>query len=373
MSNVSGVDKLRIEREQIKKLERLLSESKVMIGIIAHDTKTPIASAITGIEAIGGFLHDGYSRSENQKKYPRKLFLSSEQRKQLERCIDNISMDSKEALKNISHSLSELRNDATASMAQDDQVPRLSGREKLQQLRVLLDGIWPVASTAARKVLVPLDVIKSNFEHMEDIFNEICCASSNDVSEHVLHLSIKEYDDIHSWTRMMYEAIENCEEFIEWILEALEKISITYGNSADEQEVVSVGACISGVVEEYSMNGPASERIIFRQKDDFEFMGPAILLRHVLLNLLNNALEYTDSKIEIWAEGNTVHVKDYGEGMEAWKVKNIFKSFASYEKKGTGIGLAFCNIAMKKLGGSIECDSKLGEYTEFTLRFPKCG
>jgi len=171
----------------------------------------------------------------------------------------------------------------------------------------------------------------------------------------------------------MYEAIENCEEFIEWILEALEKISITYGNSADEQEVVSVGACISGVVEEYSMNGPASERIIFRQKDDFEFMGPAILLRHVLLNLLNNALEYTDSKIEIWAEGNTVHVKDYGEGMEAWKVKNIFKSFASYEKKGTGIGLAFCNIAMKKLGGSIECDSKLGEYTEFTLRFPKCG
>ena len=36
----------------------------------------------------------------------------------------------------------------------------------------------------------------------------------------------------------------------------------------------------------------------------------------------------------------------------------------------TGIGLAFCRMAMDEMGGTIECESEVGKYTMITLTFP---
>ena len=49
-----------------------------------------------------------------------------------------------------------------------------------------------------------------------------------------------------------------------------------------------------------------------------------------------------------------------------------FQPFGSVGKAGgTGLGLAYCRRVMRAFGGEIECESVLGEYTQFTLRFPK--
>jgi signal transduction histidine kinase len=49
----------------------------------------------------------------------------------------------------------------------------------------------------------------------------------------------------------------------------------------------------------------------------------------------------------------------------------LFTLFYSERDFGTGIGLAYCDMIMRKYKGSIECNSEYGEYSEFVLSFPK--
>jgi signal transduction histidine kinase len=107
---------------------------------------------------------------------------------------------------------------------------------------------------------------------------------------------------------------------------------------------------------------------------DFGFYGSKQLVQHVFYNLVRNALKYggPNVRMEIWlSEGYRVHFRDNGCGISNAEQKHIFKSFYTKSESGTGIGLAFSNIVMKSIGGSIHCKSKPGKYTEFILEFPR--
>jgi signal transduction histidine kinase len=56
--------------------------------------------------------------------------------------------------------------------------------------------------------------------------------------------------------------------------------------------------------------------------------------------------------------------------VSASDLPNLFDRFFSKGKKLTGLGFAFCKMVMEDMKGSIECTSKPGKYTLFTLRFP---
>ncbi|MCZ6643270.1 MAG: HAMP domain-containing sensor histidine kinase, partial [Gammaproteobacteria bacterium] len=62
-----------------------------------------------------------------------------------------------------------------------------------------------------------------------------------------------------------------------------------------------------------------------------------------------------------------------GPGIPRSRQKEIFDRFytTTDEGLGTGIGLSFCKMVMESLGGRITCDSVEGEYTTFSLYFPK--
>lgn len=80
--------------------------------------------------------------------------------------------------------------------------------------------------------------------------------------------------------------------------------------------------------------------------------------------------------IEIWLEStlseNIVHFKDTGLGIRPEHLPKIFEVFfTSGTNKGTGVGLAFCKMALQILGGQITCQSEWQHFTEFSLHFPK--
>jgi len=72
-------------------------------------------------------------------------------------------------------------------------------------------------------------------------------------------------------------------------------------------------------------------------------------------------------------------VKDYGKGIDESDYKNIFQPFQQTETGinnvdgGTGLGLAVTKSLTELLGGSISVESKIGEWTEFSLHFPLTG
>ena len=110
-------------------------------------------------------------------------------------------------------------------------------------------------------------------------------------------------------------------------------------------------------------------------------------ITQVLINLVNNAVKFTDIKdntsgnIIILASkrsGNTVvvSVKDSGPGIQKEDIPKLFHSYAqlvstkSKRVDGTGLGLAICKEIVSGHGGKIWVESKAGEGAVFLFLIP---
>ncbi len=104
-------------------------------------------------------------------------------------------------------------------------------------------------------------------------------------------------------------------------------------------------------------------------------------LRHILQNIIGNAVKFTDKgEIDIIVT-NTEHdvcitVKDTGIGIASEHLQFIFDEFrqadesASRRNSGTGLGLAIAKKYALLLGGKIEVESKIGKGSVFTVVLP---
>jgi signal transduction histidine kinase len=103
-------------------------------------------------------------------------------------------------------------------------------------------------------------------------------------------------------------------------------------------------------------------------------------LSQVFLNLILNALDAMPSGgiLEVEVEKSTepgyiaVDVKDNGDGIPDHIVTNIFDPFftTKHSGKGTGLGLSVSLGIVKKHGGDIRVESKVGTGTTFTVLLP---
>lgn len=108
----------------------------------------------------------------------------------------------------------------------------------------------------------------------------------------------------------------------------------------------------------------------------------AVRLERCLRNLLENALKYSDEKVEITValslQNNlvSVAVADNGWGIPAKQQKQLGKQFFRVERKnkpnrpGFGIGVCSTKHLAVELGGSLRFQSTEGKGSVFTLLFP---
>jgi signal transduction histidine kinase len=106
-----------------------------------------------------------------------------------------------------------------------------------------------------------------------------------------------------------------------------------------------------------------------------------IAVDQVFSNLIDNALKYLadgrPGRIEVQGRRQggmaVVSVRDNGRGIAARDQDRIFELFRRagvQNRPGEGIGLAHVKALVRRLGGTIECDSILGEGSVFTVRLP---
>ena len=102
-------------------------------------------------------------------------------------------------------------------------------------------------------------------------------------------------------------------------------------------------------------------------------------LANVLNNLIDNAIKYSDDRVEITITGNgeELSVKDNGIGIPSKSIPYLFNKFYRVPQgnrqdvRGYGIGLYYVRSILDKMGWSIVVKSKEGEGSVFTIKFCK--
>lgn len=111
--------------------------------------------------------------------------------------------------------------------------------------------------------------------------------------------------------------------------------------------------------------------------------GDAGKLRQVLINLLGNAVKFTEQgqvalKVERnGAENFLFEVQDSGPGIDPEAQQRIFDAFyqdlAGQDKGGTGLGLAISSHQVQLMGGQLALDSQPNQGTRFFFTLPLPG
>ncbi|MGE0383277.1 MAG: PAS domain-containing sensor histidine kinase [Gammaproteobacteria bacterium] len=108
-------------------------------------------------------------------------------------------------------------------------------------------------------------------------------------------------------------------------------------------------------------------------------------LSQIVINLVNNATKFTDhGRVDLvlhrvqddgrgWCE---IQVRDTGRGIREEDAHKLFQAFSQLDDsstrshEGTGLGLHLSQRLAGLLGGRIDCRSRFGEGSTFTLRVP---
>ena len=107
-----------------------------------------------------------------------------------------------------------------------------------------------------------------------------------------------------------------------------------------------------------------------------------LAVEQILTNLVENAVKYLapgrPGRIRISAEADDtrarIAVADNGRGIAPRDLERVFELFrraGAQDRPGDGIGLATVRAQARRLGGSVDCRSTLGEGSTFTLDLPR--
>lgn len=174
------------------------------------------------------------------------------------------------------------------------------------------------------------------------------------------------------------------------INDLLDLSKIEAGKLELEPTPVYLTACIQTVAD--IMQVKAEQKNVELLLELSPQLPPSVLLdekrlRQILLNLLGNAVKFTDAghvrlRIQATPQSNnlvrlTFEIEDTGIGMEAGQLQIIFQPFEQVgdikrRANGTGLGLAISRELVRQMGGDIQVSSEpgLGSKFRFELTLP---
>ena len=145
-------------------------------------------------------------------------------------------------------------------------------------------------------------------------------------------------------------------------------------------EVFHLNVLIEKVIEDISPIRKDEQEILFEGSQDVEIQSDRSLLKNIFLNLISNAIKYSDNgaihvRLLFEDEEIIISVEDSGIGIPAGEQKFLFDRFFratnAINVQGTGLGLNIVKQHLDLLGGSISFKSVEGKGTTFYIRIPK--
>ncbi|HVN26710.1 MAG TPA: ATP-binding protein [Candidatus Paceibacterota bacterium] len=165
------------------------------------------------------------------------------------------------------------------------------------------------------------------------------------------------------------------------VSEFLQVAQLNFSKNRFNEEPFDLGILVKEVHEDCMVLAETKDMSFELDADEqpVPIQGDRKKLKEVVLNLLSNALKFTDRGGRIvfrlrQSGGDAVfQVEDSGIGIAPEDLAHIFERFyriPGTETKGTGLGLNICREIIEWHGGTIAASSRRGEGSVFTVRLP---
>lgn len=270
---------------------------------------------------------------ENEKNY----------RKELEKEVEERTLILKEAIQKLEKTKNELDNS-------------LKREQELNSMKTKFISI------ASHEFRTPLSTILSSLSLMEK-YNELNETEKRNKHNDRIKKSIKNLTDILNDILSVNKIEEG-------------KVIINPENFDVQNFIIELVQDLQGLLK-------PGQKINFKEPETTEtvvYQDPK-LLRHILINLLTNAIKFSaeDSPIEInlRLELNDIYleIKDYGLGIPKADHEKLFTRFFRSSNaeniQGTGLGLSIVLQYVNYLKGTIKFSSEVGKGSIFNVNLPR--
>lgn len=254
-----------------------------------------------------------------------------------------------------------------------------SYQETIQRMKMLAGSIAHELRTPLSAIMMSVRALGKILPPYQEAYAK---AKSANLLESVVRPDQEEY--LSNLTQNMQTLSQNAHTMITMLLTNLNE-----GSTDRKSEPCSIVNCLEEALNTYPFSLDERRLVHWAEsKDsqnnnptDFTFVGHKELVKHVLYNLIKNALYAIAAAgkgeivISIGLDEAAINkgqliFKDTGPGIPPENLPHIFDRFYTKTEHGTGIGLAFCQSVIKGLEGDIICTSRMGEHTTFTISFP---
>ncbi len=177
-----------------------------------------------------------------------------------------------------------------------------------------------------------------------------------------------------------------CGELLRLISNLLEIARMEEGRLQVVPETLELGPLLRAATEEYAAVAQEGSRqlVVAELAEPLHVIADRQLLVRVLANLVVNALRHSGgTQVELAAERDpvrgrvVVRVTDDGRGIAAEDRQRIFEKFGSVRvrvseepRADSGLGLAFCRLAVEQMGGHMAVGDAVGGGAVFSLDLP---
>lgn len=246
----------------------------------------------------------------------------------------------------------------------DQEVERLAGtlNDMLGRLETSFGGLRRFTADASHELKTPLAVLRADVER--------AMTAPSGTTEQLVALE---------------EALQETTRMADLVDSLLTLARADEGRFDLHREVVDVRALAHEVLETAVILGESGRlRVSMPQDDEATVLGDYLRLRQLFLNLITNAIKYSQKGGEVELtlarrDGQIVFsVRDTGIGIAAAELPFIFDRFwrsdrarsRAAERGGFGLGLAICQWIAQAHGGTLTAQSRLHRGSTFTVTLP---
>ena len=273
--------------------------------------------------------------------------------------------------------------------------PKGPFRQSVTNMMYILCGLGATLAAALIYILIRIDAAKKKSDNENRQKSVFLAKMSHEIRTPMnaiigmAELALRE-DDLNSARGHIFTVKQAGANLLSIINDVLDFSKIESGTLNIVSENYLFSSMINDVVSIIRMK-TVDTKIKFAVNVDSNIpnalIGDEIRIRQILINLLGNAVKYTDKgfvSLTIHAEitdinniNLTMEVKDSGRGIKQENMDELFNEYFQADKdftgynEGVGLGLAITYSLVRAMNGSISVSSEYGVGSVFTVMLPQ--